>query len=311
MKLNVALVTYNHEEHIREALESILSQETDFAFDIIVADDCSSDATVEIIHEYAQQSSISFRFLESTCNLGITKNYERLFRACDAQYVAIMEGDDIWTSPRRLQKHVDFLDQHYECAMSFNRMIIANYEKAIFTEFPSIEVAGHYLLLTAQDLAKDNFIGNFSACVYRAKALKALPKEMFALTAYDWLTNILVGTHGMLGLLNEVMSIYRQHTGGSWSGKSEEEKLHEMLVYIDQYDQLTKGIFHLSFGQYKNRIEAILSDMAQPVLGDTTAAVKGRQNRSWVDILKSYCPPVLALLVKSLVPPVIRERLYK
>lgn len=123
MTLNVILVTYNHSKFIQDSLRGILFQKTNFDFDIIVADDYSTDDTLAQIREVEAKSTISFRYLSSERNLGISQNYRRAFEACDAKYVAVLEGDDFWTTPDRLQKHVDFLEHHYECAMSYNRFI--------------------------------------------------------------------------------------------------------------------------------------------------------------------------------------------
>ena len=120
MKLNIILITYNQQNYIRQTVESILMQTTDFDFNIVVADDCSPDSTLDIIKEYVEESKIEFVFLKNEKNLGYTENYKRAFAACNAEYIAIMEGDDYWTSPLHLQKHVDFLDLHKEYSMSFS-----------------------------------------------------------------------------------------------------------------------------------------------------------------------------------------------
>lgn len=121
MKANIILITYNQEKDIRQALESILMQKRTFDFNIIVADDCSTDTTLQIISEYAEKSDIEFIFLPQTSNLGYIKNYQRAFAACNRDYIAIMEGDDYWLSPSHLENHIRFLANHPECSMSYNR----------------------------------------------------------------------------------------------------------------------------------------------------------------------------------------------
>ncbi|MPN32337.1 hypothetical protein SDC9_179815 [bioreactor metagenome] len=148
-------------------------------------------------------------------NLGITKNYKRAFNACDAEYIAVIEGDDFWTDPYRLQKHVDFLDHHLECSMSFNRYIRGDIEAVNYEVFPQGNFAGNYTLFTSRDIACENIIGNFSACVYRKTAIDTLPDALFEMTAYDWITNIMVGKNGMIGCLTDVMSFYRLHSAGT------------------------------------------------------------------------------------------------
>src|SRR5467141_1026888 len=90
-KLSVLLVTYNHEGYIRQALDSVLMQETDFDFEIVVADDYSQDSTIAVIKEY-QAKHPQLRILSSERNVGITRNYQRGFAACRGEYIAVLEG---------------------------------------------------------------------------------------------------------------------------------------------------------------------------------------------------------------------------
>jgi glycosyltransferase involved in cell wall biosynthesis len=153
-------------------------QKTDFDFNIIVADDCSTDDTLTKIKALTAGSKLEIIYLESEKNLGIKDNYKRAFAACHAEYIAVMEGDDYWTTPLRLQKHVDFLDNHRECVMSQNSYIAANFEEAEIW-IPPIDTS--YKLMPARDIAKEGHAGcQFSSCVYRARAIKELPEERFA-----------------------------------------------------------------------------------------------------------------------------------
>ena len=104
MKLDVILVTYNHTRFIEESLKSVLRQKTDFDFDVIIADDLSADDTLVKIKRLERGTKIPFRYLQSERNVGITKNYQRAFRVCTAEYIAVLEGDDIWTDPSRCRR---------------------------------------------------------------------------------------------------------------------------------------------------------------------------------------------------------------
>src|SRR5712692_739118 len=112
-KLSVLLITYNHEKYIRQALDGVMMQKTDFDFEIVVADDHSLDSTIAIIEEY-QADNHNIRVLPSERNVGITRNYQRGFGACRGEYIAVLEGDDFWISPTKLRTLVAFLEQHPE-----------------------------------------------------------------------------------------------------------------------------------------------------------------------------------------------------
>ncbi|MCR4890730.1 MAG: glycosyltransferase [Lachnospiraceae bacterium] len=113
VKLSVVFITYNHEPYLRESLDSVLMQQTDFPFEIVVGEDCSTDGTRDILREYAGKYPGKFRLLFRKKNLGrTTLNVYLTAMACRGKYLAFLEGDDYWTDPKKLQKQVDFLDSH-------------------------------------------------------------------------------------------------------------------------------------------------------------------------------------------------------
>ena len=112
--VSVALVTYKHEAYIREALDSILMQQVDFSYEIVVGDDCSPDGTQDILREYAGRYPGRFLLLLREKNLGATANSYDIKCHCKGRYIAQLEGDDFWTDPHKLQRQVDFLEAHPE-----------------------------------------------------------------------------------------------------------------------------------------------------------------------------------------------------
>lgn len=115
VKLSVILITYNHEKYIARALDSVLMQETDFPFEIVVGEDMSPDQTRQIVKEYKKQYPDKIRLVHREKNTGRpTLNVYETTMACKGEYLAYLEGDDYWTDPHKLQKQVDFLEQHPE-----------------------------------------------------------------------------------------------------------------------------------------------------------------------------------------------------
>ena len=125
MKVDVVLITYNQEQYITYALESILFQRIDEGVDVrvLVADDASTDKTLDIIRSYELKSTFPFVYLDSCPNMGHVKNYERAFAACDGDYTLVIEGDDYWCTPNHLSLHIKFLEEHRDCSMSVNGII--------------------------------------------------------------------------------------------------------------------------------------------------------------------------------------------
>jgi glycosyltransferase involved in cell wall biosynthesis len=107
-------VTYNHEKYIRQALDSIVNQKTDFNFEILVGEDCSTDSTRDILREYEIKYPDLFRMYYRDKNLGATLNEYELFMDAKGDYIAALELDDIWTDDDKLQKQFDFLENNRE-----------------------------------------------------------------------------------------------------------------------------------------------------------------------------------------------------
>ncbi len=113
--LSVALITYNHGPYLRQCLESILSQKTDFEFEVVVGEDCSTDNTREILNGFKARFPDKLRLLYREKNLGRpTLNVYQTSMACKGDYIAYIEGDDYWTDEHKLQVQADFLKNNPE-----------------------------------------------------------------------------------------------------------------------------------------------------------------------------------------------------
>ena len=308
-RLSVVLATYNHERYVRKALQSLFAQEFEDPIELVVADDGSSDRTVEVIREY-QGADQRFRFVAppGPAHVGVTANYGRAFAACTGDYVAVLEGDDYWINPRKLQRQFDFLESHWECDLCAVNYFMFEEDRARFTSLAPIGT-GHRFL-DAQAMVIDNPVGNFSACMYRKTALDALPSELFRMESYDWIINICVARTSLIGFLNEPMSVYRRHVGGVWTQKSDIEKLTRQLELIPAYDALTDGLFHAEFEALESRLrytikartttrEARIIVPALRLLMDTCP----RSRR-----LPDFMPPVMVALGRAVVPPAVKRR---
>lgn len=120
-------ITYNHEHYIAEALDSFLSQETDFPFQVIVHDDASTDGTADIIRRYAERYPRIIRPIYEVENQYLKPDSltRKKVAAClGGEYYAICEGDDHWCDNRKLQKQYDYMSQHDDCVLCCHNSII-------------------------------------------------------------------------------------------------------------------------------------------------------------------------------------------
>lgn len=108
--VSVLMPTYNHERFIAKSIESALAQKTDFDFEILIHDDCSTDGTLKIAEDYARRFPCKIRLFTEKQNQGLLKSYKKLIESSSGKYLAVLESDDFWTDKGKLQKQVDFLE---------------------------------------------------------------------------------------------------------------------------------------------------------------------------------------------------------
>lgn len=276
MKVNIILITYNHSHYIRQTLESILMQQTEHDVEIVVADDCSPDNTLEIIKEYENKTSFSFKYLANEKNLGYVKNYQQAFAACSGDYVTIMEGDDYWTEPNHLENHIIFLESHPECSMCFNRHVRL-FEDQNREEIFDWNTDKEFELITTSQLATGNRIGNLSCCTFRGRLIKDIDPKLFDIEIADWMLGMYMGQFGALAYIKNVTSAYRIHDNGQWSKMNEEQQNLRIIELVNQYDKYFDYKYTKPFTKYKQGLQTLL-------YGDKS--LKGRMKRITPDFVK-------------------------
>lgn len=333
-RMSVLLVTYNHQNHIHQALDALFGQILDGSIELIIADDASSDNTLAIIKSYAgKDNRFNFKYLDGRKNLGITKNYQRGFAACTGEYVAVLEGDDYWVSPFKLQRQADFLDTHWECDLCTVNYFV--FEEERLHLYARTHIGTGHRLISARDLIADNLVGNFSTCLYRKSALAALPKQLFELCSYDWIVNICVANSRWIGFLEEPMSVYRCHSNGVWTQTSQLEKLSIQLELIPAYDELTNHIYHAEFEWLSDRLQAmihtdnicsqtdevirdIIAETTQQaneiihhkideVISEITEAITPQPPIGLAFRIADYLPPLLLTITRAVTPPKLKR----
>jgi glycosyltransferase involved in cell wall biosynthesis len=115
--VSVVIITYNQEKYIAQTLDAVLAQETEYEYEIVIGEDCSTDRTREIVYQYQQQCPDKIRVITSDKNVGLLDNYFRTVKVARGKYVAVCGGDDYWHSPEKLQKQVKFLEENIEYGM--------------------------------------------------------------------------------------------------------------------------------------------------------------------------------------------------
>jgi glycosyltransferase involved in cell wall biosynthesis len=214
--VDVTITTYNHRPYIRDAIEGVLSQKTQFPVRLIIGDDCSTDGTQEVIREYAARFPERIRPILHERNLGLfhpDRIGVKVLRECSAKYVSWFDGDDYWIDSGKLQSQVEYLESHPDCAICHHavehRFEDGSEPNRVFPE-------GAKAIATIEDLlGGNNFISNCST-MFRRDWLPELPKWFCELPLGDWPSWCLLAQRGNIGFLNKVMAVYRVRRGSYW-----------------------------------------------------------------------------------------------
>jgi glycosyltransferase involved in cell wall biosynthesis len=120
IKVSVVLLAYNQEKFIEQAINSILMQETNFNYEILIAEDFSTDNTRNIVIEFQKKYPDKIGVLLPDRNLNSNKYFVQVLETARGEYIALLDGDDFWTSPNKLQMQANFLDSHSNCSICFH-----------------------------------------------------------------------------------------------------------------------------------------------------------------------------------------------
>lgn len=212
IKVSVCVVTYNQEKYIGECLDSLVSQQTDFPFEIIVGDDASSDRTSEIIQEYYEKYPDIIIPVLRDKNLGPVGNIIDIYKMAKGKYIAHLDGDDM-ALPGKLQVQADVLDDNSDCSICAHNVWFWNGE--LTNNDFSKKITGKYTLL---DLYYDLPFFAHSSKMFRNDLQEKYWNE-FNEVALDVTVHVEQAKIGDIYYLQDYYGVYRQGIGISESGQ--------------------------------------------------------------------------------------------
>jgi glycosyltransferase involved in cell wall biosynthesis len=224
--LSICVTTYNHENYIKKALDSVFEQKTDYSFEVLVGEDYSTDKTREILKQYeiehknyVNNGQLKIFYRSHNMNNESPNNAEDLKRYCKGRYVITLEGDDFWTDDRKIDKQINFLENHQEyIAVSHNCVVVGEDGIANGETYPECKQTEY----TIKHYMSDVLPGQTATLMYRniynnSKIDTSILKK--ELTPSDRLIVLVLLCNGRIYCLQECMSAYRHVTthGDSFS----------------------------------------------------------------------------------------------
>ena len=239
--VSIWCVTYNHAPYIRDAIEGFLMQETNFGYEIVIHDDASTDGTANILREYEEMYPERIKVYYQPTNTFHRRDVRKIRNdiaknLLHGKYIAYCEGDDYWIDSKKLQKQVDYMESHQECYCIGHNAIKRDYstgeEYIINNKFKSGDVPVRQILfqdevyLPTASIMTRGLIGDERFDFHKVNG--------------DELLKLLCAVRGRIYYIDEVMSVYRFKTEGSWSARTVPNPKKRIINFLNYIDFLVK-----------------------------------------------------------------------
>jgi glycosyltransferase involved in cell wall biosynthesis len=237
-KVSVCVMTYNQEKYIRECLQSVVDQETNFNFEVIVADDCSTDGTRAIIKEFAKKYPVIIKPIFREKNIGAFRNFVETHELADSDYVCHLDGDDYWFQ-NKLQIQSDILDNDEACNIVWTRSKILDARSNLIYDDLLCNIGKRRF--NRGDLIQYGSIAVHSSKMYRNKKINF---TNFNFDILDHFADIEQIKEGYGVVVDNFLTCYRYSIGISKKQKSEINAL--IIKYLI--------LFHEKYQKYKLQV---------------------------------------------------------
>ncbi len=255
--VSICCVTYNHEQYIRQCLDGLLMQKTNFPIEVLIHDDASTDYTADIIREYEEKFPEIIKPIYQTDNQfskGFPISYTYNWPRAKGKYIAMCEGDDYWTDPYKLQKQVDFLDRNLDYTMCFHEAIVHwennEHEDRIFAhldnkEYSDVDIYEKWIVATSSVLFKTKIINSedFILNINNKKFIYG-----------DIILFLNAAKHGKVFGMSDVMSVYRRHPGGMVYNNNGDEDREKRYIHNRAIGQVFKGRLRMASNKICTRL---------------------------------------------------------
>ena len=246
IKLSVIIISYKQKKYIKEAIDSVLIQKVNFKYELLLADDCSNDGTLEIMKEYEKKYPDIVKVLERKKNLGGANNFFDAMSQAKGEYVTCLEGDDYWCDSQKLQTQINFLDNnddyiavaHLQEGRDLNNNFKGYFPK---TSKNSFEIKG------INDFINNNKKFSCSTTLYRnfyknKKKLEEYNKiRKFDNLIGDAQLTLYLSILGKIYVINKPMMVYRMRNNDGASNFNSSHSINEIEYrYMSIYVNLEK-----------------------------------------------------------------------
>lgn len=284
--VSISCLVYNHGKYLRQCLDGMVHQKTNFKYEILVHDDASTDDSAQIIREYEEKYPDLVKPIYQTENQfsrHASIQYKYQYPRAKGKYLALCEGDDYWCDEHKLQRQVEVMEANEDCVFSVHRVqAISESGELLGHSYPDYLVESGYI--DGQWILQKLFEGahlpfQTSSHMYRAHFLTQLdpiPDFMLGVISGDLMRTLYFADLGTIHFIDETMSRYRVNSVGSWSSRTNQDIayktrwLENCIELYRKFDVYTQGKYHegieetvkrRTFALYKNtfNVKAMMS----------------------------------------------------
>lgn len=255
IKVSICCITYNQKEYISKAIDSFLAQKTNFKFEILIHDDCSTDGTIDILKEYEKKYPKLIKVIyedENQYSKGV-KVTTILYKYCKGKYIALCEGDDYWCDKNKLQIQYDFMEKHPNCSLTVHACYllddVTNKRKRKRQPY-----FGSRVYSTKEIILGDGDLFATNSMFYRREYINNLPAFYYLSPVGDYPLTIYLSLCGKVYFINKAMSIYRVNAKGSWTTiQNNQKKVQDLLKKKSELNNKLEKMLNI-FNEYTGLI---------------------------------------------------------
>jgi len=287
-KVSVCVITYNQARYIGQCLQSIVDQHTDFDFEVLVGDDCSTDGTRAIVQKFVDNYPTVVKPVFHPVNVGGTANFLSVHALASGEYVCHCDGDDFWL-PGKLSSQAKLMDENSDVVQVWHRQHFVDQDSAYIGVFPKRFpelIFGRRL--SYDDLAHSyGLVGQHSSQIYRRSARSILTRD--GRPTIDYFDALDIGSKGISLYMKEFLGCYRVVAGGSVTQQADGRDLVDVCM-ID-------AVVHFA-EEFPDSKKALKANLLVRAFG---AMIRRRPNwRAMIGTVSAY-PTSLGSIARSIV----------
>jgi glycosyltransferase involved in cell wall biosynthesis len=280
--VSVGMLAYRHGKFIAQAIESVISQQCDFPFELIIGEDCSPDNTREIVCDYQRRYPHIIRILTAATNVGMQANSVRCLEAARGEYMAYCEGDDYWCDPTKLSRQKEVFRRYPECVLVFHPAFTV--DAVTGKQGITGKWSPYSRMMSAREiiLGDGGLIPTASMMLRREPALSRQPVWVDEAAVPDYALALWATCIGQVAYINRTMSAYRTNVEASWSSRHA-----QVLTYRAEHAAKIDSMFTSFLKETNFKHHAAAARMVSKYYSDPLVRIPGDRAEAWAIYQKS------------------------